>query len=111
MFVKQFREQEVRVADPLRPGRRIFETRLNPTGCHGISHGGVEYQGDEDGWFEVPDDVGQYLKGFRGQQGETFYTPAEVDEEIVAGRIKATPEDALPPPPPAKPAGKTTKAS
>jgi hypothetical protein len=95
MFIKQFREQQVRVQDPLRPGRRIFETRLNPTHCHTVNHGSEEYEADDDGWIELPSDAGEALRRFRGPRGEKFYTPEEVDEEVVAGRIKFDPADEL----------------
>ena len=101
MFIKQFREQQVRVQDPLRPGRRIFETRLNPTNCHTVNHEGEEYEADGDGWLEVPFEAGEALRSFRGPRGEKFYTPEEVDEEVVAGRIKPDPADK--PPEPFKP--------
>lgn len=96
MYIKMFKEQQVRVQDPLRPGRRIFETRLNPSGGSGLSHEGGKYEADEDGWIEVPEEVGQALTKFRGQKGEKFYTPDEVNEEVVAGRIKEDDGDALP---------------
>jgi hypothetical protein len=88
MFIKQFREQDVRIADPLRPGRRIFETRLNSNNNHSYVHDNVEYLADDEGWIEVPDEVGVLAKRFRGTRGERYFTPDEVDEEVVAGRIK-----------------------
>ena len=88
MFIKMFREHEVRVQDPLRPGRRTFETRLRPSGAE--SHGGVdgvEYFADADGWIEVPAEVGTEAVKYRFPDGARFYTPEQVDEEAAAGRI------------------------
>lgn len=87
MYVKMFREQLMRVVDPLHPGKRIFETRLRPTGAHGTSHGGVQYDADETGWFEVPDEVGDALKRFRGPKGERFFDPNDIEEEVAMGRL------------------------
>ena len=84
MFIKMFREQQVRVADPLRPNRRIFETRFSPTGAH--DHAG--YTADNEGWIEVPEEVGIEAIKYRGSKGERFFTPDQVDEEVVAGKIK-----------------------
>ena len=96
MFIKQYREQMVRVADPLRPGKRIFEVRLVPAGGSGIKHKGTFFEADDDGWTDVPDEVGNFLRKFRGPKGEKFYTPDEVGEEVAVGRIKADEGD-LPP--------------
>lgn len=87
MFIKQFRSTQVRVPDPLHPGRRTFEERIYPTGCSGISDNGVEYTADEDGWIDVPHDVGQRLVSFRHPGGERFYQPHEVDEQVRLGAL------------------------
>jgi len=86
-YVKMFREQLMRVVDPLHPGKRIFETRLRPTGAHGVSHQNIQYDADESGWFEVPDEVAVELKTFRGPKGERYFDPNDVEEEVAMGRL------------------------
>ncbi len=95
MFLKQFRAMQVRVADPLRPGKRTFEERLVASGASGVSHGGKNYAADEDGWIDLPDEVGETVLRVRFPKGERFFTPHEVNEEVMAGRISdgdATPQ-------------------
>lgn len=92
MFIKMFKEQQVRIQDPLRPSKRIFEMRLNPAGA--TSYAG--HEADAEGWIEVPDEVGEAAVGFRGPNGERFFTPGQVDEEVVGGRIKPEAVDATP---------------
>ena len=87
MYLKQFRTVSVRVPDPLRPGRRTFEDRLIPTGCHSVSHEGVTYSADEDDWFEFPPEVGTELLKYRHPGGEKFYSPADVDEQVRLGAL------------------------
>lgn len=87
MHLKMFRTVKVRVPDPFRPGKRTFEDRLLPTEATHINHGGQEFTADEDGWFDVPHDVGQWLLSFRAQNGEQFYTPDQVDEQVRLGMV------------------------
>lgn len=101
MYIKAFREQQVRVQDPLRPGRRVFETRLIPSGASTLSHpdgkGGMDhYEADEDGWLDAPHELAAFVRNFRGPSGERWYTPDEVGEEVASGRIQADPADELP---------------
>ena len=96
MHIKQFRAHEVRVPDPLRPGKRAFETRLLPTGGTSLSHGGKTYEADPSGWFDVPPEVGTALLRFRAPNGERFYTPPDVDEQVRLGAMT----DELPEPAP-----------
>jgi len=89
MYIKMFREKEIRVQDPLRPGKYVFETRFIPTGASSTSHGGANYEADADGWIEVPAEAGELLTNFRGPKGERFFTPEEVNEEVGLGRVSA----------------------
>lgn len=91
MFIKHFREVTYRVPDPMRPGHSAFDRRMDASGAHKILHNGKEYAADDDGWFEVPDEVGAYFIGRPG-----WCSPEMVDEEIVAGRIRRDAADALP---------------
>jgi hypothetical protein len=104
MHIKQFREHQVKVADPIRPGKRVIETRFHPTGAHEIVDGSTVYTADEKGWLEVPDALGQRLRGFRGGRGEKYFTPEEVNEEVAIGAIAEDDEDV-----PAEPAGSVSK--
>lgn len=87
MFIKQFRTHQVRVADPLHPGKRVFEERLIATGGTSISHGGKTFKADEDGWFDLPDEVGAFFLSFRAPRGEQFFTPEQVDEQVRLGTV------------------------
>ncbi|MDE2096462.1 MAG: hypothetical protein KGL39_04390 [Patescibacteria group bacterium] len=98
-FIKQFREDSARVADPMRPGKFAFEKRLYATNCHMVSHGGQHYQEavEGDGWIEVPDEVADFLVKFRGPKGERFFLPHEVNQEVASGRVHEPPQiDAIP---------------
>lgn len=90
MFIKHFREVRYRVPDPTRPGHTVFDVRMDASGTEKIAHAGREYTAD-DGWFDVPDEVGQFFVSRPG-----WCTPEMVDEEIVAGRIRADDSDRLP---------------
>lgn len=102
MHIKQFREHKVRVPDPLRPGKRTFEDRLIPAGAGGIGHDGQSYKADEDGWFDVPPEVGEIMlkrvhRDPRTGSTTRFYTPEQVDEQV---RLGAMDDDrSLPSPP------------
>lgn len=91
MFIKHFREVTYRVPDPMRPGHSAFDRRMDASGAHQILHNGKEYQADNDGWFDVPDEVGAYFVGRPG-----WCTPEMVDEEKVAGRIRRDDAEPLP---------------
>jgi len=109
MYIKGFKEKQVRVADPLHPGKKVFEQRLIPTGgnsvhthllcvgkCKDDCEGRV-YRADEgDLWIDVPNEVGAFLRKFRGPQGETLLTPDELDEEVAVGRATPDAADAAP---------------
>lgn len=110
MHIKQFRTVYVRVPDPLRPGKRAQEERLYPTGAVSLSHGGVAFDADEDGWFDVPAEVAEDMLKFRHPGGEKFYTPADVDEQVRLGALDET-GGVAPVEIPPKPAAKTTKSA
>jgi hypothetical protein len=94
-FIKQFRTHQVRVPDPLHPGKRAFEDRLIDCGGSELSGpDGVHYFADEDGWFDVPSEVADHLLKMRHPNGERFYRPEDVDVEVRLGRMD--PEGALP---------------
>ncbi len=90
MFLKLFRENPVRVPDPLRPGRTAIVPTLVAAGSGPISDGGSTFEPDADGWIEVPEDVGGRLHRFRFPGGERFCTPHEVNEEVRLGRAAPT---------------------
>lgn len=87
MFIKQFRARYTRVPDPLRPGKRVLEERLFAAGTTSLVDGGSTYQADDDGWIEVPDDLGARLVAFRFPGGERWHTPWEVDEQVRMGAM------------------------
>jgi hypothetical protein len=87
MFIKQFRSHQVRVPDPLRPGKRVFEDRLIPSGAAAVSLEGRVYEADDDGWIEVPHELGAHLLSMRHPGGERFFTPHEVDEQVRLGAV------------------------
>lgn len=87
MHLKQYRSRNVRVPDPLRPGRHVLEERFIDTGASGISHGDKTFKPDGNGWIEVPMEVGEHLMKFRGPRGERFMTPEEVGEHVGFGAI------------------------
>lgn len=89
MYVKQFRSLNVRVPDPLRPGRHAMEERLLATGATSISHDGKSYKANDDGWIDVPVHVGEDVLKGRYPRGERFLTPEEVGEHVGFGAIKA----------------------
>lgn len=101
MFIKQFRSVQVRVPDPLRPGKRAFEDRLIATGGVQIGHGGKTIDADEEGWFEVDHETGTHLLSFRSPDGSRFYTPEQVDEQVRLGALHDDDEE-LPQARPAK---------
>ena len=89
MYVKQFRSLNVRVPDPLRPGRHALEERLLATGATSVSHQGKSYDAGADGWIDVPPHVGEFLVNGRYPRGERFLTPEEVGEHVGFGTIEA----------------------
>lgn len=120
MYIKQFKRGFERVPHPMHPDRTVKKPQLVPfPGVGSLSHGGVKYEPDENGWFDVPHEVGVALAGDGFQlakrtsaDGVAFYTEAEVGEEFrlgfaeqVAAPTRAAKAEAprtfAPPPPPA----------
>lgn len=91
MFIKHYKEVQIRVPDPLHPGQRVFDTRMDWSGTHAINHEGKTYEADPDGWFDVPDNVAAHLLGFPG-----WRTPDQVDEERSSGIIRQDVGDETP---------------
>lgn len=91
MFIKLFKAQQVRVPDPLRPGKRTFEERLIPAGAPSgvLSVQGTNYTADEEGWFDLPGEIAASLLTVRYPGGERFHTPADVNEQIGLGALPA----------------------
>ena len=89
MFIKLFRAHGVRVPDPLRPGRSAVVPPLVAAGTAPFEDAGVTYAPDDDGWVEVPEELGARLRQFRFPGGERFCTPTEVNEEVRLGRAPA----------------------
>lgn len=107
MHIKHFTMTPQRVPDPMRPGKSATIGRLTDSGNSSLSHQGVNYEPDENGWFEVPLEVGTELCKFR-VKGSGFYTPGEVVDQVRLGAMENA--DAPVPPKPkvaaAKPATK-----
>jgi hypothetical protein len=107
-FIKKFRTVQVRVPDPLHPGKRVFEDRMFDAGCTGLTFEGAVYEADEDGWFDVPPEVAEHYLRHRHPGGEKFYSPEEVDEQVRLGSMAE--ERALPAEKPAR-RGRAAKPS
>ena len=88
MQIKQYIEKQVKVRDPMRPGRFGYETRMYPTHTAVTDPSGEDYPIDAEGYSEVPEDVGNMLHKSRGGKGERWYTPQEVFEEVSLGRLE-----------------------
>jgi hypothetical protein len=65
-----------------------MEERLTPTGGSAIAHPSGSFTPDQDGWFDVPREVGLELLSFRQPNGERFYTPDEVNEQVRLGSLQ-----------------------
>jgi hypothetical protein len=90
-FIKHFREVTYRVPDPMHPGHNVFDRRMDSSGTDTVVHNGKEFKSDQDGWFDVPDDVAKHFLSFPG-----WCSPEMVDEEVVAGRIRLDVADQKP---------------
>ena len=82
MLLKHYTESRYAVPDPLRPGFKAYERRLEASGTHKMVHDGVEYQADEYGWFDLPEEVGRFWHSRPG-----WKIPAEVDDEVAFGLL------------------------
>ncbi len=85
MYLKQFRVVQVRVSDPLRPGKRTFEERQMPCGTTSVTWQGKNVEAEDDGWIDLPDACGEHLRSVRYPKGERWLTPAEVGELVAVG--------------------------
>ena len=81
-YLKKFIEIRYRVRDPLRPGQFTFDTRLDGDTITSLNHEGKTYEPDENGWFDLPDDVAAFYRS-----RPNWLRPQEVDEEVVSGRL------------------------
>jgi hypothetical protein len=87
MHIKHFTMNGQRVPDPLRPGRTAIVGRLTESGNTSLSHDGTEYEPDENGWINVPHEVGLDLIKFR-DKGSGFYTPGDVVDQVRLGALE-----------------------
>ncbi len=85
MYLKQFRTVLVRVPDPLRPGKRVFEERQMPTGVSSVSWHGKQIAAEDDGWIDLPDDCAEHLKSIHYPKGERWLNQAETGELVSVG--------------------------
>lgn len=82
MLIKHFREAKFRTRDPLHPGQFVLDRRLEPANTTHISHGDREFVANKQGWFDVPEEVGNFWLSRPG-----WRTPQQVDEAVIAGEI------------------------
>lgn len=102
MLIKHFSSFAQRVPDPMRPGRTAKVGRLRASGSvDPITHPDPSGEGedievwpDENGWYDVPHEVGVQLTRFR-DQGSGFYEHGAVADEAALGNIEG-PVDAQP---------------
>lgn len=112
MLIQHFSMQTRRVPDPMRPGRTSKVGYLTASNNSELSYTDphseeeVTAYPDENGWIEVPHEVGQQLCGFR-QAGSGFYTPAEIDDTVRLGQF----DGSAPTPSEDRPKDKRTRAS
>jgi hypothetical protein len=89
-YLKKFIEIRYRVRDPLRPGQYTFDSRLDGDTVSSISHDGRTYEPDENGWFDLPNEVAAFYRARPNWLG-----PQDVDEKVVSGQL-ADEDAALP---------------
>lgn len=80
MYIKHYTAVPQRVPDPLKPNRTVLLKQMTPSGAHTISDGGKVYRADDNGWFDVPEDVGVRLSKYH-QNGGGFLVPGAVPED------------------------------
>jgi hypothetical protein len=83
MLIKHF------VARTKRLSRGSRMTVWRPSGASSLSHEGVTYAPDENGWIEVPREVGETLRQLRAPG--RFFTPDDVDEATPLGTVRDEP--------------------
>jgi hypothetical protein len=90
VLIQHFTMKGRRVPDPLRPGRTAVVGYLASSGNSEVSYAdpatgkSVKAHPDDQGWVDVPFEVGTQLCRFRNQ-GSGFYTPEEIDENVRLG--------------------------
>jgi hypothetical protein len=97
VHIQHFTKSYEAVPDPLRPSRSAQVGRLLPSGntsyTYSVNGRTVSVEPDENGWLEVPEEVGREACRYR-QNGSGFYTPGEVAQLTQLGVVKAP----VPPP-------------
>lgn len=88
MRIQHFTMRHRAVPDPMRPGRTARVGYLVQSGSSAIS--GVDAEPDEQGWLNVPHEVGVALCRFR-DNGSGFYTEGEIDEQVRLNAVELTP--------------------
>ena len=88
MLIKHYTEVLYRVADPLRPGRTTNTGRLVASGATAHSAAGTTFEADEDGWFDVPEDVGRAMCAVRTNGRSGFYAEGAVEEHRRIGDLE-----------------------
>lgn len=92
MLIQHFTMKGRRVPDPMRPGRTSVVGYLTASGNSELAYTDpntgdeVTATPDEQGWLEVPHEVGVAICRHR-QNGSGFYTPAEIDESVRLGHM------------------------
>lgn len=86
MHIKHFTMFLQRVPNPMHPNRPVSQGKLAASGTTSLSHDGVTYEPDENGWFDVPHEVGVELCKFR-VSGSGFFQPHEVADAVRLGSL------------------------
>ncbi len=81
MWLKSYRQHERRIQNPLQPGRWSWEAHMVPAGGTTIEWEGKTYYADDDGWFDVPVELGEFLRKGAYPGGERFLTRFEAREQ------------------------------
>lgn len=92
MFIKRFRRGFEAVPDPLHPARTVQRPILKSVPVASFvyrdAHGKrVELSPDDQGWFDVPEELGNQQCAFRTPEGDGFYPEHDVAEERRLGRV------------------------
>lgn len=104
MYIARFQEVKFRVPNPQRPGTSVWSRRFERvSGVSIMSHNDAEYVSNEDGWFDVPQDVAEFWLRRPG-----WKTTHEAHADVIAGFIH---EDvAAPAKPAAEPKTRRTRS-
>lgn len=87
MYIKFFTAVSQPVPDPLRPNRRVNTTRLQPTPSP-LRRGDVVYEPAEDGWVEVPEELGREMCSYRNRESG-WYAEGSVADAVRFGALDA----------------------